>query len=47
MLLDDKDQLFLPGEIKVVKIDFMYYEFLKHKLRIGEKIYFYEGSNCL
>lgn len=46
-LLDGKNELFFPGEIREVKIDFMFYEFVKNKLRPGEKIYFYEGSNCI
>ncbi|MCJ7935356.1 MAG: hypothetical protein MUW56_17440 [Chryseobacterium sp.] len=47
MLLDNKKQLFYPGEIGEVEISFMFEEFVKDKLKIGEKIYFYEGSNCL
>ncbi|MEJ8606429.1 hypothetical protein JSO56_05760 [Riemerella anatipestifer] len=45
--LDDKKEKFSPGERGKVKIDFMFREFLNDRLRIGEKIYFYEGSLCL
>ncbi|HCM33211.1 hypothetical protein [Chryseobacterium sp.] len=47
ILLRDETQLFYPGEIKEVEINFMFNEFLKNKLNIGEKVFFYEGSNQL
>lgn len=47
MLIDEQNKLFFPGETRQVKIDFIFYDFVKNKLKIGEKIYFYEGRNCL
>jgi len=38
---------FFPNEIGEVTIDFMFERFVKNKLKIGEKIYFYEGPHRL
>lgn len=46
-LLDNNKQLFYPGETGEVKINFLFKEFLGNKFNVGEKIYFYEGANCL
>lgn len=46
-ILLENEKLFYPGEIGEVKIEFLFEEFLKNKLEIGEKIYFYEGPNRL
>ncbi|CAA7386365.1 hypothetical protein [Chryseobacterium fistulae] len=47
LLLDDKKASFYPGETGEVEISFMFEEFVRDKLKIGEKIYFYEGPNRL
>lgn len=47
ILLDNENQLFYPNKTEEVKINFMFNEFFNNRLKVGERIYFYEGSNQL
>lgn len=46
-ILLKNEKIFYPGETGEVEIEFLFKKFLENKLKIGEKIYFYEGPNRL